>query len=216
MINVILVDSHKLFRESLTCLLEKDNLIKVVSEADNFLDIKLSIDSMDADIIIFDIDKSCNGIELIEYVKRKNISAKLLVLSSIDDNEIIVKINNYETDGFLLKSTDSVELIGAINSIMSGRRYVQSTLIPVINNYLIKRDMDSDKINSLTSRELQILKMIASGKKNIEIANNMTITERTVKNHISHIFDKIEVKDRTQAAVFAIRNSIVELYDKKI
>ena len=114
-------------------------------------------------------------------------------------------------DGFILKSTNSNEFFNAIDGILSGKKYIQSELIPIINNYLIKKDMDSEKINLLTTRELQILKMISHGGKNIEIANKMNISERTVKNHLSHIFEKIEVKDRTQAAVFAIRNNIIEL-----
>ena len=89
-----------------------------------------------------------------------------------------------------------------------------SYLIPLLNARLIKRDHDYDKIESLTKRELEVLIQIAKGLFNKEIADSLLISERTVKNHISNIFKKINVNDRTQAAVFAIRNKIVDIYEE--
>ena len=211
MINVMILDSHILFRECLVCLLEKNNLIKNIYEATDLLEARDILETFNIDIVILDITVECDGLKLIDYVKTSKVNTKLLVLSSLRDNDTIVKINDLDIDGFILKSTNSNEFFNAIDGILSGKKYIQSELIPIINNYLIKKDMDSEKINLLTTRELQILKMISHGGKNIEIANKMNISERTVKNHLSHIFEKIEVKDRTQAAVFAIRNNIIEL-----
>ena len=86
------------------------------------------------------------------------------------------------------------------------------SLLPALNSRLINRDVDQDKLQTLTKRELEILTQVAGGMFNKEIAVNLNISERTVKNHISNIFRKIDVSDRTQAAVFAIRNNIVKLY----
>ena len=85
-------------------------------------------------------------------------------------------------------------------------------MIPTLNNQLVNRDTDKDKISSLTNRELEVLIQVANGMFNKEIATNLNISERTVKNHISNIFKKIDVSDRTQAAVFAIKNNIIKLY----
>lgn len=85
-------------------------------------------------------------------------------------------------------------------------------MIPALNNQLVNRDIEKDKINLLTNRELEVLIQVANGMFNKEIATNLNISERTVKNHISNIFKKIDVSDRTQAAVFAIKNNIIKLY----
>ena len=91
-------------------------------------------------------------------------------------------------------------------------RLFQPDLIPALNSRLVSRDTDKDKINQLTKRELEVLIQVANGMFNKEIALALDISERTVKNHISNIFKKIEVADRTQAAVFAIRNDIIKLF----
>lgn len=100
----------------------------------------------------------------------------------------------------------------AITTIINGESYIQPSLLPALNSRLINRDIDKEKLESLTKRELEILIQVAGGMFNKEIAINLNISERTVKNHISNIFKKIDVSDRTQAAVFAIRNNIVKLY----
>ena len=113
-----------------------------------------------------------------------------------------------KTNGYLLKTITTDELFTAIHDVYGGIDYIQPDLLPYLNNYLINKDIDREKINLLTARELELLKMIASGKKNLEIATTLNISERTVKNHLSHVFDKLKVADRTQAAVFAIRNNL--------
>ena len=98
------------------------------------------------------------------------------------------------------------------DTILSGESYIQASLIPALNNRLANRDIDKDKIDSLTTREMEVLIQVANGMSNKEIATNLNISERTVKNHISNIFKKTDVSDRTQAAVFAIKNNIITLF----
>ena len=93
-----------------------------------------------------------------------------------------------------------------------GETYIQPSLVPALNSRLVSRDIDKEKINSLTKRELEVLIEVANGLFNKEIATSLNISERTVKNHISNIFKKIDVSDRTQAAVFAIKNDLIKLY----
>ena len=95
---------------------------------------------------------------------------------------------------------------------MADETYIQPNLIPILNSRMISRDKDKDKIDELTKRELEVLIEVANGKLNKKIANELKISERTVKNHISNIFKKIDVNDRTQAAVFAIKNDLIKLY----
>ena len=126
--------------------------------------------------------------------------------------EYLVQAVDIGANGYILKDSGSEELKKAIQSVMDGDSYIQPSLIPSLNSRLVNRDIDKEKIAALTKREMEILTQIAGGMFNKEIAMNLNISERTVKNHISNIFKKIDVSDRTQAAVFAIRNNIVKLF----
>ena len=123
----------------------------------------------------------------------------------------LLKAIDIGVDGYILKDSESAELKKAINYVYNGESYIQSSLIPSLNSRLVNRDMDKEKIESLTKRELEVLIQVANGMFNKEIAVILSISERTVKNHISNIFKKIEVSDRTQAAVFAIKNNLIQL-----
>ena len=126
--------------------------------------------------------------------------------------EYLMKAIEIGVDGYILKDSESSELKKAINLIIGGESYIQPKLIPALNKRLVTRDIDKDKINSLTDRELEVLIQVANGMFNKEIATTLNISERTVKNHVSNIFKKIGVSDRTQAAVFAIKNDIVKIF----
>ena len=104
-----------------------------------------------------------------------------------------------------------LELKYAIRIVLNNETYIQPSLLPILDKKIVNKNVDKEKIESLTKRELEILIQLAGGMFNKEIANNLNISERTVKNHISNIFRKINVSDRTQAAVFAIKNNIVKI-----
>lgn len=212
MINIMVVDNHRLFYEGIKLLLEKENLIHVSCYATSFNESLECLRSSIVDLVLLDINvDNRDGLRLLSFIRKKSIPVKIIVLTGNDDIEFVIKADELDVDGYLLKSISSAVLLDAINDVMNGNRYIQPALIPAINNYLVNNDSDGDKLISLTSREYEILKMIAFGKKNIEIANEMNISERTVKNHLSHIFDKIDVNDRTQAAVFAIKNGVINI-----
>jgi len=129
-----------------------------------------------------------------------------------DEVEYLLKAIDIGAEGYILKDSESSELKKAISVIVNGESYIQPKLIPALNKRLVTRDVDKEKIDSLTSREREVLIQVASGMFNKEIATSLNISERTVKNHISNIFKKIDVSDRTQAAVFAIKNDIIKLF----
>lgn len=154
------------------------------------------------DILLLDINMpEMNGIEVLEELKRREDPLKVLILTVHSEVEYLVKAVDIGANGYILKDSGSSELKQAINVIMSGESYIQPSLLPALNSRLINRDVDQDKLQTLTKRELEILTQVAGGMFNKEIAVNLNISERTVKNHISNIFRKIDVSDRTQAAV---------------
>ena len=212
-IKVMLADDHILMREGIRQLLEFDGTIEVVDEASDGIECLEKITQSKSDILLLDINMpKKNGIDVLEEIKKKNIKVKVLILTVHNEVEYLLRAVDIGADGYILKDSESVELKKAINTIMSGETYIQPNLIPALNNKLVSRDNDKDKIDALTKRELEVLVCVANGMFNRDIAEKLDISERTVKNHITSIFKKIEVVDRTQAAVFAIKNDIIKLF----
>lgn len=212
-INVMLTDDHALIREGIKHLLEFDGSIKVIEEANDGIECLEKLKQVTPDILLLDINMpNMNGIEVLEELKSMDSPVKVLMLTVHSEVEYLVKAVDIGANGYILKDSGSTELKLAINAIVNNDSYIQPSLIPALNSRLVNRDIDKEKLDTLTKRELEILTQVAGGMFNKEIAINLNISERTVKNHISNIFKKIDVSDRTQAAVFAIRNNIVNLY----
>ncbi len=212
-VKVMLADDHALMREGIKHLLEFDGSIEVIDEANNGKECLEKLEKIEPDILLLDINMpDMNGIEVLEELKKQNKNIKILMLTVHSEVEYLIKAIDIGANGYILKDSGSMELKQAINVIMTDGSYIQPSLLPALNSRLINRDIDKEKLESLTKREIEILIQVAGGMFNKEIANNLDISERTVKNHISNIFKKIDVSDRTQAAVFAIKNNVVKLY----
>lgn len=209
----MLADDHILVREGIKQLLEFDGSIEVIEQANDGFECLDKLNTVRPDILLLDINMpKMNGIEVLQELKARKDPLKVLILTVHSEVEYLVKAVDIGANGYILKDSDSSELKQAIIDITNDDSYIQPSLIPSLNSRLINRDLDKEKLDALTKREVEILAQVASGMFNKEIANNLSISERTVKNHISNIFKKIDVSDRTQAAVFAIRNNIITLY----
>ena len=214
-IKVMLADDHSMIREGLKQLLEFDGSIQVIAQAGDGEECLEKLCHVYPDVLLLDINMpKKNGIEVLQEIRDKSsaLDVKVLILTVHNEVEYLLKAVDIGVDGYILKDSGSAELKKAINCIVEGESYIQPSLIPALNSRLISRDTDKEKIESLTKRELEVLIQVANGMFNKEIAMALDISERTVKNHISNIFKKIEVSDRTQAAVFAIRNDIIKLF----
>lgn len=210
---VMIADDHSLIREGIRQLLEFDGSIEIVGEASNGVECLKRMKDYNPDILLLDINMpEKNGIEVLREMKADNSPVKVLILTVHNELEYLMNAVDIGVDGYILKDSESAELKKAIKAVYDGENYIQPSLIPALNNQLVNRDIEKDKISLLTNRELEVLIQVANGMFNKEIATNLNISERTVKNHISNIFKKIDVSDRTQAAVFAIKNNIIKLY----
>lgn len=213
-INIMIADDHILFREGMKKLMESNSEIQIVLESEDGEDCLEQLENTEKNIDLLLLDISMpkkDGIEVLKALKEKKSEVRVFILTAHDEIEYLVNAVDLGVNGFALKTVTYSELLAAIKHVIEGKQYIQTSLIPALNNKLIKRDVDKDKIDSLTRREMDMLIQIASGMSNREIANSLFITERTVKNHISSLFKKIEVSDRTQAAVFAIKNNLIKL-----
>lgn len=209
-IEIIIADDHTMIREGLKQLLELDGTMKVIAEANDGEEcLNLLNKRIHPDILLLDINMpKKNGIEVLEYIKQNKIPVKVLILTVHNEVEYLLKAVDIGIDGYLLKDSSYDELKEAIDVVISGNTYIQPSLLPALNESMEDYALDKEKIELLTKRELDVLRLISEGCSNKKISDELTISERTVKNHISHIFRKIDVEDRTQAAVFAIRNKI--------
>lgn len=209
-IEIIIADDHMMIREGLKQLLELDGTMKVIAEANDGEEcLNLLNKKIHPDILLLDINMpKKNGIEVLEYIKQNKIPVKVLILTVHNEVEYLLKAVDIGIDGYLLKDSSYDELKEAIDVVISGNTYIQPSLLPALNESMEDYALDKEKIEWLTKRELDVLQLISKGCSNKKISDELTISERTVKNHISHIFRKIDVEDRTQAAVFAIRNKI--------
>ena len=211
-IKIMLVDDHRLIREGIRQLLEIDKNLQVVGEADDGFECLEKIEDIKPDIILLDINMpNINGMEVLKELKSKKSSIKVLILTVHNELEYIINAVHMGADGYILKNSNSTELKEAIVNIVNGEIYIQPSLRTIVNSNFKYKNIDQEKLESLTKRESEILTQVASGMSNKEIAINLDISERTVKNHLSNIFKKIDVSDRTQAAIFAIKNNIVKL-----
>lgn len=211
-INVMITDDHSMIREGLKQLLELEGEFKVIAEAADGIECINKLETVRPDVLLLDINMpNMNGLEVLQKMKEMKIKMKVLILTIHSEVEYLLKAVDIGVSGYILKDSESAELKKAITTVVNGENYIQPSLIPLLNAKMIDRDSDTIKIESLTKRELEVLKNLSYGMYNKEIAEKLDISERTVKNHISNIFKKLEVTDRTQAAVFAIRNNLITI-----
>jgi two-component system response regulator DegU len=212
-VKIMIADDHSMIREGLKNLLELDGDIQVISEAVDGEDCLDKLQVVKPDVLLLDINMpKKNGLEVLKSLKSKRSKLKVLVLTVHNEIEYLMKAVDIGVNGYVLKDSESAELKKAIFTVAEGETYIQPSLIPALNAKMIETNKDAEKIKSLTKRELDVLKLLAVGMFNKEVGKRLEISERTVKNHVSNIFKKLGVTDRTQAAVFAIRNNLVQIH----
>lgn len=215
-LKLMIADEHLIVREGLKCLLESDNNFKVIAEAKDDIECLDKIWKYEPDLLIVEPNiRNKNGWNIIKDVNIGNVrKVKILILTGCEDKECYEKAKKLGVDAYLLKSIGIEELKKAILLVMQGNVYYQENLEFILLDCKRVSDageIDSININKLTKREMDVLENLAVGMYNKEIAIKLEISERTVKNHVSNIFKKVGVADRTQAAVFAIRNGLVKI-----
>lgn len=212
-VKIMIADDHSMIREGLKNLLELDGDIQVIAEAVDGEDCLEKLQLVKPDVLLLDINMpKKNGLEVLKSLKSRRSKLKVLVLTVHNETEYLMKAVDIGVNGYVLKDSESAELKKAIFTVADGETYIQPSLIPALNAKMIETNKDAEKIKSLTKRELDVLKLLAVGMFNKEVGKRLEISERTVKNHVSNIFKKLGVTDRTQAAVLAIRNNLVQIH----
>lgn len=208
-ITILLVDDHSIIREGIRGLLELEKDFIVIGEAKDGLECIQKVDECKPDVMLLDINMPVmSGLEALEKLHDRGIQPKTLLLTIHDEIQYLRRAVDLGAKGYVLKDSDFNTLSRAIKSVYKGEDFIDKKLLPVFQEKILYNDEETDE---LTKREREILILIAKGFINKEIAQNLSISEKTVKNHISNLFKKINVSDRTQAAVYAIKNNFVDI-----
>lgn len=213
-IRVMLVENHSMVRQGLKQLIELENDIKVVVEAADGTQAADYYQIKKPDIVLMDINMpKKNGLQALELIKQRDPNAKIIMLTFHQDKEYLFQSLELGASGYVLKDADGYVLIEAIRKVYNGETYIQPAmakeLVVEFKKYLEKGKANAKKSNILSERELEVLRLIAKGLLNKEIAKTLYISEKTVKNHVSNIFKKLNVSDRTQAAIYALKHNII-------
>lgn len=207
---VMIVDDQDIVRQGLKVMLEQDEKIKVIHEAENGKD---AIDILEKNhlihLILMDVRMPVmNGMEATRIIKEKWPEMKVLILTTFNDEQYAMETLKDGASGFLLKTADSKRLISAVYSAMKDGLPIHEEVAAKVIPNLLNKEETKEVPTELTERELAIIKRIGEGKTNKEIAKELFLSVGTVKNYLTNILQKLHLRDRTQLAIFAVRNNI--------
>lgn len=209
-IRILIADDHALIREGIKTILAFEEDLKVIGEAINGSETIANVSTLSPDVVFLDVNMpDMTGIEVIKAIKAINIKTKIVMVTADGDRETLFKAIEAGADGYILKDSESVDMIQAVHEVHAGDSYIDKRLVRyLVDQFKEKTTPSNNKLYRLTERELSVLKLISDGFTNKEVADQLFLSEKTVKNYATTIFKKLEVKDRVQATLYAIRNSI--------
>ncbi|HWL26221.1 MAG TPA: response regulator transcription factor [Ureibacillus sp.] len=211
MIRVLIADDHHVVRRGLIVFLKTQKDIEVVGEAKNGLEAVELVEILQPDIVLMDlVMPEMNGIQATKKIKANWPKIEVLMLTSFSDKDHVLPALEAGAAGYQLKDIEPDDLVNSIRKTMRG----ESIMHPVATTTLQEKIHEDENLphikNPLTPREQDVLAELTKGKSNREIASSLFVTEKTVKTHISNIFNKLDVQDRTQAALYAVKHNLTE------
>ena len=214
MTEIILIDDHKIVRDGIRMLLESSDKNKIIGEYDSFTQFTDSQSKKIPDVYILDISMpDINGIEASRIIKTENPNAKIIILSMYNNEEFVLKAISAGANAYLPKNISKRELLNAVEKVANGEEYFAEEIQKIIIKSMMQKSnsIDVPKLNTLSKREVELLKLIVEGKTNKEIADELFISVRTVESHKNHIMVKLELKNQVELIKFAIKEGITAL-----
>lgn len=210
MVSILLAEDQALVRQGLKMMIETDPQLRVKGEAGNGIEAIDLCQKTHFDIAILDIRMpEMTGLEAMKIIKKRWPNMKILILTTFNDEDYALEALRNGANGYMLKDADAEELIRSIRSCLAGGLTIEDQVAAKVLPSLINRDLHPDIDSSLTKREIDIIIRLGQGLSNKEIAEELYLSVGTVKNNISIILDKLQLRDRTQLAIYAIRHNIV-------
>ncbi|HKL42415.1 MAG TPA: response regulator transcription factor [Clostridia bacterium] len=210
MINVMIVDDQEIITQGLKMILsqfENINVTSVTNTVEGALD-KCSYEVID--VVLMDIKMpGINGIQGIKLIKDKYPNIEIIIFTTFKDDEFIQKGLSYGASGYLLKDATPEEIKSSIEEIHNGGAVIESSIAKKLIKSMSRHKVSSSEVKALTPRELEISILVGQGLNNKEISKILFLSEGTIKNHLSNIFSKLDIRDRTQLAIFVHENNLL-------
>ena len=217
-IKVLVADDHKLFRQGLISLMRtREDFVEIVGEAETGEDAVRMAEELRPDVILMDIYMpGMDGLQAAKEIRTRLPEIAVVMLTSSERDGHLYEAVKIGVAGYLLKSLDADELFNLLNGVMKGEVAMTRTMAGQMLKAVANRAVDSEKgEQALTERELFVLRLVASGASNSEIANSLSISVNTVKSHLKNILEKLQLENRTQAATYALKHGLVPSRDDK-
>jgi DNA-binding NarL/FixJ family response regulator len=211
-VRIVVVDDQALFRTGLARLLNEDERIEVVGQAEDGLAALDVVAKLKPDVVLMDLKMpNLDGIEATRRMLASDPGTKVLILTSFDADTSIIQALKAGAAGYVLKDSQADGIVSSILAVMSGERVMASAVAQRVLDMLTGTTTPKEFYDGLTTREVEILKLLASGMANKQIAYKLGISEKTVRNHVSNMYEKLQIFDRAQAVLYAVRKGLIEL-----
>ena len=211
-VRVLIVDDQTLFRSGLARLLSTQPGMLVVGEAGNGAEAVRMAERLEPDVVLMDIRMpELDGIEATRRILRSRPGVRVLILTTFHTDAYVLDALRSGASGYVLKDSAVEAISTSIHAVMGSERVVSGPIAQRMVGMLTGDAPTREFYDGLTAREIEVLKMIASGMPNKRIAFKLGISEKTVRNHISHIYEKLDIYDRSQAVLYAVRKGLVDL-----
>ena len=214
-IKVFIADDHAIIREGLKRIISFEEDISVIEEAENGERALELLATCKPDVILLDCNMPLkNGIEVLQNVKEENETIKVIMLTVENDRKTIHTAIDIGAEGYMLKDSAGTEIVSAIKTVYQGEKYIDKSLISLLFSDIKSKNIKTDNpLDVLSKREVEVLVKISKGLSNKEIGEQLYLSEKTIKNYATNLFRKINVDDRVQATIVALKNNIEEYYE---
>ncbi len=211
-VRVLIADDQTLFRSGLARLLGEDPRLNICGQAADGNEAVAKSTTLKPDVILMDLKMpGMDGVEATAKIVAAQPNTKVLILTTFDTDSFVLQALKAGASGYVLKDAEPAAIASSILTVMSGERVMAGRVATRVLDMLTGASTPKEFYDGLTGREIEILKLIATGKPNKQIAYSLKISEKTVRNHISHIYEKLEIYDRSQAVLYAVRKGLVDL-----
>jgi DNA-binding NarL/FixJ family response regulator len=211
-VRVVIADDQTLFRAGLARLLNEDPRVEVIGQAFDGVDAAKLAAKLKPDVVLMDLKMpNLDGIEATRQIVEADPSIKVLILTTFETDNHVIQALKVGASGYVLKDSSAEAIVSSIVAVMSGERVMASAVANRVLEMLTGTTTPKEFYDGLTNREIEILKLLANGMANKQIAYRLKISEKTVRNHVSNTYEKLGIYDRSQAVLYAVKKGLVEV-----